>query len=399
MKQQSILPLLLLALPATTVAQQAGSITTDDFAMRAGEVKVITLNLTTKAADLQALQCDVCLPEGLRVTEYIPGKRGVNAEATEYHTVGVQNDVTVEGQPLKSQVVGTALNETTFTPGDGPAGLLRLQATGDLADGTYQGWLKNVKLFNTSSTPTTLDDQPFTITIKSGNPQVLLDGTYYYLDDEDTEGEPYVPQTYNCADVYLQRTFKTGRWNTLCVPFAMTRSQVVALFGAGTEVAAFEGEASIEGEPCLRFRKVTTGVQANVPCLLWPGTEVQPDTLTCVAVTPAATLTVEGDGYNMVGTYDYVESLQGLYYINDNSFYKGTKNYGECYPFRAYFEPTTEEAANHLGLTFDDDDTTGLNRRTVITDDRGDMYGLDGKKIQSPRRGIYIQNGKKQVNK
>ena len=53
-------------------------------------------------------------------------------------------------------------------------------------------------------------------------------------------------------------------------------------------------------------------------------------------------------------------------------------------------------ARSRLGIEIDDN-TTGIEG--VLTPDteesEGDYYNLNGQKVQSPKRGFYIKNGKK----
>ncbi len=68
---------------------------------------------------------------------------------------------------------------------------------------------------------------------------------------------------------------------------------------------------------------------------------------------------------------------------------------------RAYVQvPTgTVGAREFLGIEIDDDSTTGLSGVSTpdIKEAEGDYYNLSGQKVQTPRRGIYIKNGKKVI--
>ena len=71
---------------------------------------------------------------------------------------------------------------------------------------------------------------------------------------------------------------------------------------------------------------------------------------------------------------------------------------------RAYLQISTSllgsyNNARSLSYSFDDEEgTTGINDINGDTD-RGTFYNLNGQRINSPRKGIYLRNGKKMIIK
>ena len=58
----------------------------------------------------------------------------------------------------------------------------------------------------------------------------------------------------------------------------------------------------------------------------------------------------------------------------------------------------TTQASARLRIVVgnDDDDTTGINDVEINTEEiRGEFYNLNGQRVQTPSKGIYIVNGKK----
>ena len=64
---------------------------------------------------------------------------------------------------------------------------------------------------------------------------------------------------------------------------------------------------------------------------------------------------------------------------------------------RAYVQIPTSIAGTRSSLCIEDDGTTGVEGIwTPDTEEsEGDYYNLNGQKVQSLKRGIYIKNGKK----
>lgn len=72
--------------------------------------------------------------------------------------------------------------------------------------------------------------------------------------------------------------------------------------------------------------------------------------------------------------------------------------------FRAYFDfsstttPDADAAAAHYSLIFDDGETTGIDNIDGTQID-GTFYNLQGQKVNNPKKGLYIINGKKVIVK
>ena len=106
-------------------------------------------------------------------------------------------------------------------------------------------------------------------------------------------------------------------------------------------------------------------------------------------ITVATVIPANEDGYT-----NYVLASNG----NGGAIFKRANN-TQSPANRAYVQipSSTAGAREFLGIELDDDSTTGLDG--VITSDteeaEGDYYNLSGQKVQTPRKGIYIKNGKK----
>ena len=201
--------------------------------------------------------------------------------------------------------------------------------------------------------------------------------------------------TAGLADVTLKRTIVANVWNTLVLPFHMTNDEVLSVFGADAQVAAF---SNTDGEN-VNFDTTTEGIKANVPVLLKAaaGTEYAFNGYTLVKGTPK----FEGTQYDFVGNYNAKYNLaDGEYMLSGSKFWKndGAKNY-HVKGFRAYLSPKTPEAAaKSLNLVIDGT-TTGLKLNTVTGEVEGESYNLAGQRVADSYKGLVIKNGKKVIRR
>ena len=104
--------------------------------------------------------------------------------------------------------------------------------------------------------------------------------------------------------------------------------------------------------------------------------------------------------------------LQPAYILqSDGIWYKVPENQPRAYvgPFRAYFQATTPNGARSLAMIFggsyNPDEGSGTTAiepvvRTIDADGTQRVFDLQGRLLSSnPEKGIYIQNGKKYINK
>lgn len=94
-------------------------------------------------------------------------------------------------------------------------------------------------------------------------------GRTLVLDEDYTLAEK---DNFDGADMVFHRTFNTGKWNSVILPVNMSKQQVEAAFGKGTELSKFD---RLDGT-CIYFEPVATedayGVflQKNTPYIIKP---------------------------------------------------------------------------------------------------------------------------------
>lgn len=213
------------------------------------------------------------------------------------------------------------------------------------------------------------------------------------------------------ADVTLQRKLVAEKWNTFCVPFALTAEQVEA--NKLGEVRRLSGmQASGEGIT-LDFDKVDA-VEAGVPYLVKPEeavTEIKADGVMVSAKQPEA---FPMNLVSMTGNYDATTVPQGAYFIKDDMFYLADQtDKVSLKGFRAYINVDSESpvaGVNRLLIDIDGAVTSVGEVLDNTAEDGGkmvDVFTLSGVKVKAGvkktealsglERGIYIVDGKKVI--
>ena len=218
------------------------------------------------------------------------------------------------------------------------------------------------------------------------------------LDMTDTS-EPTIETGYSAVYdvVTLTRSFVAG-WNTFVAPLAVAKSE----FGEGAKFYSFTGYA----DGALKFSTVT-GETLNpaTPYIIYVPAAIAEKVFTWESpviyssYVGTENIKVTDGGATFQGTYAPIaapgmEDKWGV--TSEARIAKGTET-ASIKGFRAYFE--LPDGANGARLSFYDD-ATGIT--TVIGADKlndDKAYNLGGQRVQNPKKGLYIINGKKVVIK
>jgi uncharacterized repeat protein (TIGR02543 family) len=218
--------------------------------------------------------------------------------------------------------------------------------------------------------------------------------------------------------------YKDGKWNTLCLPFALSAEQIAAHtdFSGATlmelDTDGKNGFDTTDGTLYLTF-KSATAIAAGVPYLVkWDaaGTDFTSPTFSGVTINATATTTVsDADGdlqeVQMVGSYSPVPVVaddKSILFLGDaNTLYYSSidRNIRSC---RAYFsvpyiKGNAKAMARAFHLDFGDGEQTGITTTnyTNFTNDDDAWYSLDGRKLNGKptKSGVYVNGGRKVVIK
>lgn len=210
------------------------------------------------------------------------------------------------------------------------------------------------------------------------------------------------------ADVTLNRTLTT-HWNSIVLPFAVSKEQIAAQFGEGTVVAAYKDATVGERSTTLNF-EVVEEMQANVPYLIKPAQAGNTYTFQGVAIKPADNLEAGEGEIKFVGNYENGKQLaEGDYFIdaNRNLFYSanGTET---MKAFRAIFVSTAAASAKTMFFSIrgNSGETTGIEDVKTLAGKTFDVYSIDGMLVRKNAtslsglaKGVYVVNGKKYIAK
>lgn len=198
----------------------------------------------------------------------------------------------------------------------------------------------------------------------------------------------------------LTRTF-TSTWNTICLPFAVEAGDVESKFGEGALVYAFTDYA----DGALRFDKMTGDMAASTPYLIYtPNAPAEAIEFTNVSIASTEPGNVENNEVTFQGTYTPIaagegSALDGAYGISsDNRIAKGNDK-TSMKGFRAYLTGVPSLSGARIAIF---DETTGITRiygaeEIFGKDDK--VYDLNGRRVETAKKGVYIVNGRKMVVK
>ena len=223
------------------------------------------------------------------------------------------------------------------------------------------------------------------------------------------------------ADVTLSdRTlYKDGYWNTLVLPFAISDFTGTPLEDATVKKLLTTSNLDNNGTLTLNFSDALTAIEAGKPYIVkWSkdaGYDANPSNYDLVnPVFTGVTIDntnrdVDFTGGSFMGTYAPLEItdanrskvllLSGgnkLGYAKTDRTIANGKALGTC---RAYFYFPGSQTARSFVMNFGEDDTqtTGIfhTEITESTEMADAIYDLQGRRIEKPKKCLYIVNGKK----
>ena len=216
---------------------------------------------------------------------------------------------------------------------------------------------------------------------------------------EYNENEANNIEAWEISDITLNRTLVANKWNTLCVPFAISEEEIKANFGEGTLVEKFE---AVNGNT-VNFANATS-IEAGVPYLIKP--TVAGTTYTFYGKE------VSADDPKTEGNADV--TFQGIYSPTDITNSGTVKAAGvteggkvlfvnqgsQTKAFRCFFTIRDNASITPAMLKISIKGVeTAINSIVMDNGNATDnaVYNLQGQRVNgnSLTKGIYIKNGKK----
>lgn len=244
--------------------------------------------------------------------------------------------------------------------------------------------------------------------VESGQQQIVIADielvTAGALEFADGAVPTYAPGTYPAVKV--SRTLTAGKWATAIYPFALSLPASVSSF---VKVASLDDFDETDGG--VYFTSITANT-ANQPFLMRTDNDMAVAavaaglTLNNVEVDEAKAISVDEDNLSLKGVYDSTDLTSDddakYYVLKDNKIYlvstdaskKATIN-----PYRAYLQLNQTSPARELTFIVDGEITTAIEGLNVEQNENGNVYNLNGQRVEKAQKGLYIKNGKKVVVK
>ena len=386
----------LFAISAGVMAQN--SLSVSNIQLPKTDVATLTVNFQFDKADTYTgYQFDLELPEQL---EFVLDE---NSTVPKYEMGECHDDHTLSTN-MKDGVLTILASSMTTSPLKATSGILLKftikAASNDLVIGTiYECSIKNIKITDGNGAKTELDASTFNVTISK----------YTILDETST----VAPTAKTGVDVLVKRTIKANEWSTICLPFEMSEAQVKEAFGDDVKLGDFTGyDVKDEGETItVNFTDVTpTTIEANHPYIIKLSAPVTEFTVDGVDIDPQDAEINKGTSRKpkaFIGNYVAgTEVENGCLFLNNNKFWYSVGT-TKIKAFRAYFNffdllPDFEEnyaEAPAITFGFNNGGVTGIESISNGMSTSDSYYNLNGQRVETPRKGLYILNNKKVVVK
>lgn len=374
----------------------------EPFNAAAGAQVQVSIKMKNSAA-IRGFQFDLFLPDGVTAAKTAKGK--IIASLTESrlpdedeHTLTLSE----QGDGSIRFLCGSMADET-FTGTDGEIATLTISIDGGVVNGNYPVFLKNMKL-----TETDISNFYETESIET---TLMVGGKSYTVLDETST---VAPTAASGVDVKVKRTIKANSWSTICLPFAIPAEKLTAAFGAGVEVKDFTSWSSTEeGDNIVGITigfTAVTAMEANHPYLIKVANAITAEegfTVDGVDIDPEAEpvkqvgTTKKTKGYfygtyvanTTVPEYNLFISNDRFYYSNGSTKMKAFRGYFDLYEYLS----SLDEAGARISIL--DEDVTGIANVKTLSVESRDYYDLQGRKVENPGKGLYINNGRKVVKR
>lgn len=233
------------------------------------------------------------------------------------------------------------------------------------------------------------------------------------------ENSTTVPTDATDVNVRVLRTISAGNWNTICLPFSMSEAQVKTAFGDDVLLGDFvrydTQEDALENITGINVVFTSaTAIEANHPYIIKVSSDITNFTVDGVDIASDEDEAYTEYNNGKTGTKKVIfgtfnGTLHAGLTLADNQIFLAdnklwySKGLTTIKAFRAYFdfEDVLASVASSAPLFISYMNTTSINEMKInerMKND-GNYYDLQGRKVASPNKGLYILNNKKIVVK
>ena len=245
-------------------------------------------------------------------------------------------------------------------------------------------------------------------------PKVILDGN---ANNTDKINKLEVDKQYNVT--LNNRSFGSGKWYALVLPFSVSQKQMKEVFGNYVKVLHYN---NVTGSTLNLFEHYYQMIVGGTPVFVKPSKDVANPVFNNVTLTSKNVVEMEYTDFKCTGSWDDVDFPEYSYFINakDSKFYLydpkvAAGKIPHAGAFRTWIISTSNNPSTAKQLTMringieDNNETTAIWNAVIGNDDNAEVaskgiYSLSGQKMnvtdtRSLSKGIYIVNGKKYIVK
>ena len=391
---------LTLALCIMCANVKAQTVSVADVEALPGETVSFTLDLSGgKAETYIALQFDVHFPNNNFTTtgDYSVSSKWKNATSV----VG-----SVDGDGVATIPVSSA---ETISDAN-VEGLLTIDFTvgSNVPVGEYDVTLKNIWFGYGTSSKDYVDDVTFKVNVVAQHTVILY------------EESTTAPENATGVNVTVKRTINANEWSTICLPFAMSESQVKAAFGDDVQLGDFvKYDTTEDGDENIIGISINladaTAIEANHPYTIKVSHDITEFTIEGVDIESdeESAYTEYNNGQTgkkkvIYGTFEGTlhagkTLTENQLFLSGNQFWYSS-GLTTIKAFRAYFDfmdvlSEVENASSRVVMKWNDEQPTGISEIKHETQKNSQYYDLSGRRVVRPNKGVYIVDGKKTVIK
>ena len=231
-----------------------------------------------------------------------------------------------------------------------------------------------------------------------GIDDVIVRKMGYTLDQSLNNNDFYIANNEKTIDVNTTRTLTGSIWNTMCLPFDVTMDDLVLALGDNQDIRLRTYSSYDTTQKIMYFEEVDNNatIIAGTPFLIKLNTTVVNPTFHVVTIKNTAASSVTHNSVSFVGTYSPVDlNIDGthLFITTDGTVAKpGDDTQNHLKGLRAYIEvPSGTTTPSRLNI---DDETVDIQQIDSDNDYSTVVYDLKGLRLERPKKGLCIKDGK-----
>lgn len=399
---------MLLFIVGAGVACAEDGLTVKDVAIPKDGKAMLAIETAFESDAYFGYQLEVVLPKGVSISLDKNGRPSAESY-TELDIVG--SIISSTSESTTYQFVASKMGNPHIPAGSYVLVVVPVETDGTLSVGdALDGSIRNILFSDGTQKGMGMADVKFTITIDEPDDGRLKFNESSAILPKYTAGQK--------ADVTMLRTIKANQWNTIVLPFTLTKAKAEAAFGSDVQLAEFTGFETIYASeddmtPDAININLSTytmtakkGMTGGKPFVIKTSKDIESFQADNVTLAEEVNDVEEYDDEygtpgRFTGTFVKTTIPEDGLFISDNKFwYSAGKSTAKA--FRCWFElgaVLDKETNFEARVIFKfDDETSGI--ATVKRTEDESFFDLMGRKLlKANKKGVYVKNGRKVVVK